>query len=296
MAAIADEEHLDKPRNTQSDKPLEEIIPAKDIEPVKTNPETENMEVHHHPDLHHKPKKWKEYFLEFLMIFLAVTLGFFAESYREHLNERSKEKEYMYSMVEDLKKDTSNFNRAIEINKTFITGIDSLITITSKPSTNNDTALLELKYFLGYCVSLYPVHFSDGTISQLKNNDGLRLLQKENIAEDIVSYYNQAKERVESQYSDLKQTSINMSQNQANHIFNYLADADEVIDPSFGHQYSDTSYISALITNDRSAIITLINNTIVYRGIMTGYIHNIVSQKQSAIYLLALIKKEYHLE
>ncbi len=31
------------------------------------------MEVHHHPDLHHKPKKWKEYFLEFLMIFLAVT-------------------------------------------------------------------------------------------------------------------------------------------------------------------------------------------------------------------------------
>ena len=28
------------------------------------------------------------------MIFLAVTLGFFAESYREHLGDRSKEKEY----------------------------------------------------------------------------------------------------------------------------------------------------------------------------------------------------------
>jgi hypothetical protein len=24
------------------------------------------MEVHHHPDIHHKPKEWKEYFLEFL--------------------------------------------------------------------------------------------------------------------------------------------------------------------------------------------------------------------------------------
>ena len=31
--------------------------------------ETKNMEVHHHPDLHHRKKHWKEYFLELLMIF-----------------------------------------------------------------------------------------------------------------------------------------------------------------------------------------------------------------------------------
>ncbi|HEY4875714.1 MAG TPA: hypothetical protein VIH86_09100 [Puia sp.] len=41
------------------------------------------MEVHHHPDVHHQRKRFKEYFLEFLMIFLAVTMGFFAESLRE---------------------------------------------------------------------------------------------------------------------------------------------------------------------------------------------------------------------
>jgi hypothetical protein len=52
------------------------------------------MEVHHHPQLEHKPKPWKEYLLEYLMIFLAVMTGFFAESYREHLSERSKEYEY----------------------------------------------------------------------------------------------------------------------------------------------------------------------------------------------------------
>ena len=60
--------------NTQSENPPDEIIPAKDTETINLNHETENMEVHHHPDLHHKPKKWKEYFLEFLMIFLAVTM------------------------------------------------------------------------------------------------------------------------------------------------------------------------------------------------------------------------------
>lgn len=46
------------------------------------------MEVHHHS---HHPKKWKEYFLEFLMLFLAVTLGFLAENYRETYIEHEKE-------------------------------------------------------------------------------------------------------------------------------------------------------------------------------------------------------------
>ena len=51
------------------------------------------MEVHHHPDLHHQKKNYKEYFLEFLMIFLAVTLGFFAEGLRENISNHHREKQ-----------------------------------------------------------------------------------------------------------------------------------------------------------------------------------------------------------
>ena len=69
------------------------------------------MEVHHHP--HPGKKRFKEYFLEFLMIFLAVTLGFFAESLREHLTDKRIEREYIVSFVEDLKQDTASFNRVI---------------------------------------------------------------------------------------------------------------------------------------------------------------------------------------
>ena len=47
------------------------------------------MEVHHHP--HVEKKNFKEYFLEFLMIFLAVTIGFFAESLREHFTDNEIE-------------------------------------------------------------------------------------------------------------------------------------------------------------------------------------------------------------
>ena len=60
---------------------------------------TENMEVHHHP--HVEKKNLKEYFLEFLMIFPAVTMGFFAENIREHFVNKKKERQYIKSFVED---------------------------------------------------------------------------------------------------------------------------------------------------------------------------------------------------
>ena len=49
-----DEEHLDNLTNTQPENPSDEIIPTKDTETIKPNQEIENMEVHHHPDHHHK--------------------------------------------------------------------------------------------------------------------------------------------------------------------------------------------------------------------------------------------------
>lgn len=71
------------------------------------------MDVHHHPNLHHAPKPWKEYLLEGLMIFLAVTMGFFAESLREHLANNEKENQVIASLVRDLKKDTAKLNDLI---------------------------------------------------------------------------------------------------------------------------------------------------------------------------------------
>jgi len=63
------------------------------------------MEVHHHP--HVKKKRFKEYFLEFIMIFLAVTLGFFAETIRENVTEHRRAKEFAESMLQDLREDTA---------------------------------------------------------------------------------------------------------------------------------------------------------------------------------------------
>src|SRR5664279_12127 len=105
MADNIDEEHFDNPTNTQSENSSDEMIPTKDTETINPIQETENMEVHKHPhDITHK-KKWGEYLLEFLMLFLAVFLGFVAENIRETSVEHDREKEYMVTMLEDLKTD-----------------------------------------------------------------------------------------------------------------------------------------------------------------------------------------------
>lgn len=57
MADHTDEEHSDKPTNTQSENPSDEIIPTIDTETIIPNQETENMEVHHHAHHDHGKKK-----------------------------------------------------------------------------------------------------------------------------------------------------------------------------------------------------------------------------------------------
>jgi CDP-glycerol glycerophosphotransferase (TagB/SpsB family) len=83
------------------------------------------MEVHHHP--HVEKKNFKEYFLEFLMIFLAVTMGFFAEQMRESVADHNREKEFMKSMLEDLKTDTAKINSFSMQANVALTQMDSLI-------------------------------------------------------------------------------------------------------------------------------------------------------------------------
>src|SRR5580692_12606300 len=104
----------------------EETIPTDEKKVVTPNQETEIMEVHHHPDLHHKPKKWKEYFLEFLMIFLAVTMGFFAENIRENYVEHKSAREYASLLIEDLATDTVEINSAAHAQNLIIAAGDSL--------------------------------------------------------------------------------------------------------------------------------------------------------------------------
>ena len=123
MENKTDEEHLD---NT--------TIPDKDTEPANPNQGTENMEVHHHPQV--EKKSFKDYLLEGLMIFVAVSMGFIAENVREHLVNKEKEKRYMESMLVDLKRDTAEVSQTIYLQNILLKKMDSALSIPAEKLKN----------------------------------------------------------------------------------------------------------------------------------------------------------------
>jgi hypothetical protein len=144
------------------------------------------MEVHHHPDLHHKPKKWKEYFLEFLMIFLAVTMGFFAENIRENYVEHKSAGDYANLLIEDLATDTVALNRAAHILNVIIKAGDNLGNLLS-----SDPKLIVggKLYYYEYLSSVRWNFIShDATLQQLKSSGALRYLGDTSLIRKIMNY------------------------------------------------------------------------------------------------------------
>ena len=144
------------------------------------------MEVHHHPDLHHKKKKFKEYFLEFIMIFLAVSMGFLAESLREHINDKSKEKEYISALKKDLANDTLNIRTWMQSFNSRINEYDTVINTLRKPDSIIDGAKL---YYMSRITTRGTV-FEDNnaTMIQLNISGNFRLISNRAVANKIVAY------------------------------------------------------------------------------------------------------------
>ena len=67
------------------------------------------MEVHHHPHVPTHVKPWKEYLLEGIMIFIAVSFGYTAENIREHYIETRKAVSSARNLYVDLVADSVEY-------------------------------------------------------------------------------------------------------------------------------------------------------------------------------------------
>jgi hypothetical protein len=147
----------------------------------------QNMEIHP-PHLNHHKRKFKDYIFEFLMLFIAVTAGFYMENIREYRIERHKEKEYIASMIKDIKDDTASIQKIMSDNLKQIKGIDSLLEFLEIPITPN-----RYKKFYNLTLenlsSYSDFRSRDITMVQLKNSGGLRLIENKSVSDSIVAYY-----------------------------------------------------------------------------------------------------------
>jgi hypothetical protein len=145
------------------------------------------MEVYHPHGIHHG-RKLKDYIIEFIMLFVAISGGFFMENMRESLSDRHKEKEYIVSMVKELEKDTSEFQWRLKYNQTLMNGIDTLYNLLEKPILSIKIQKV-YEYTFKYLNQHEEFTVHNTTLIQLKNSSGLRLIRHKSVADSIVNYY-----------------------------------------------------------------------------------------------------------
>jgi hypothetical protein len=180
-------EEQDMPKQPLNEElPADAIVQDSTISPSET--QTLDMEVHHHPDLLHKPKKWKEYLIEFLMIFLAVTLGFFAENIREHFAETEKAKEYAKSLYDDLKLDSAIIERTYKEKEWVIVKFDSALKILDSKELDRFNEFIY--YVERYTVFKDVFTSQDVTYQQLRSSGNFRYIKNISLYKEIADYYN----------------------------------------------------------------------------------------------------------
>jgi len=142
------------------------------------------MEVHHHPKV--EKKKFKEYLLEFIMIFLAVTLGFFAENIRERIKDNEEIKSDMQSMVGDLQSDLEMFNSYLASNQLSDRRIDTLITLLKQDRSNTQ----EIYFLARYITANNNIYTPNTkTFDQMKSSGALKLIRPRRLLDSISNYY-----------------------------------------------------------------------------------------------------------
>lgn len=247
------------------------------------------MEVHHHPQMEHRPKPWKEYLLEFLMIFLAVSLGFFAESLRENIGDREKERDYISSLISNLKQDSLLLNEVVDFNQRKLQGLDSIIALSF--TDIDDPVNRQLLYKCSRYISYYSRFSSnDATMEQLKNSGGLRLIKHRHVADSIANY-------------DMQMRAIYAAEiPYAKSIENALSAAQGIListwekDSSYYRKGRFTEKTLPLLENDPKKIKIFFNIISDESGWTRNYINNIKLRLPYTIRLIAFLQDEYGLE
>ena len=249
------------------------------------------MEVHHHSQS--PRKKWPHYLWEFLMLFLAVTLGFLVENQREHYIEHLRAKQYAKSLIDDLAKDTAafmnlrnNYNRDIKKINEFRSMLKEK-SITEIPGG-------AIYYYCEPALWSIGITFHDATIQQLKNSGNLRYFPSD-LQYKISEYDRKTREITTRQENEVYFSRITRE------MMTAIFDAEQIIT---AHYLSTNDEIEnfkhkgiRFLTRDTAQIRKLVNE-IIYRHASWQYrLKDIIEPANiAAVDLLNEIKKEFELD
>ena len=256
------------------------------------------MEVHQHA--HHGGKKnWKSYFWEFLMLFLAVTLGFFVENQREHYIERIRAKDFSKTLVKDLQNDTAAIYAQMKTAKIYVAIADSLLSLSQTRLEGREASLFS--FYTRFMYWTVPIISNRATFEQIKNSGSLRYFKDYSLLEKMMKY-----EAIINRI-DMEAHSHTI---RGNMLLNQI---NAIIDPANHHELSkhflwelDTmsretvenlSANTQTLENKRSEINVLLNMIVVQqRNLRFNREGPWKQAEELAIELINDLKKQYHIE
>jgi len=158
------------------------------------------MDVHYLPSNRHI-KSAKEYLIDIIIIFIAVTLGFFGNDFRVSYAEKAQAKVYAQSLFDDLKTDSESIQRIYAEKKWLEAKYDSAEIILA---TKNLYESNEFMYYVERYLSKKTVFASqDITFHQLPFTRNITFIKSIKLTKQIASYYNLC-----NQYTEIESVHI----------------------------------------------------------------------------------------
>ena len=256
------------------------------------------MEVHAHS--HTARKNWTHYFWEFLMLFLAVSLGFYAENTREVILHKKEVKTQLNAMLSDLQSDINLFDSVTYRNSYGALMADSLVELLHSDITNTSEIYFAARTVtanLGYYYS------NSKSFEQLKTAGLLRYIKDKELLDSIGTYYTSFQWLAnQTDLLRLKMDEIHKGNTRLfdSYVFQQMMINIKIIAYSgSGGQRTDINKPMVkplLLSADARDINTVSLNYHYYSTTIKFYIRNAIALANRAKGLIEMIKKEYHFD
>jgi hypothetical protein len=147
------------------------------------------MEVHHHS---HKPKNWKEHITEFVMLFTAVTLGFFAENIREHQVINHRIDKNKIAILKDLQEDSAEIAKVLRIEDTCINTfnrINNILYLAKSNKISYDQLVDSIKATPKLIAFSNTLYMNNSSFKNMQSSGLLSNLEEGELKNTLATYY-----------------------------------------------------------------------------------------------------------
>jgi hypothetical protein len=242
------------------------------------------MEVHHHPTV--EKKAFKEYFLEFIMIFLAVTLGFFAESLRENISNREHAKLLTEQLAKDMQSDTLHLQEIIDIEAIQKNKIDTLFFLLQQPIAKTDMITIQRLMVDSWSIKLF--HAASGSMLAIEKELSIKQFSNSQMPELIAGY-----EALVNLNKEVENLILRMGEKDLESFFYAHFTPQNIHELFNGSVPMINNKMRNVVQNDFDELCVRLE---LMQAIILGLIQNDKKLKEAAVNIIAYVRKQYDLE